>query len=66
MDEQGNVYTFEAPPSEIQPAFEETWNGFVAMVIAIDEQGVGSGAESFTNISFTLLGAMVVLAGHIF
>ena len=36
------------------------------MVNAIDEQGIGSGAESFINISFTLLGAMIVLVGPIF
>ena len=38
MDEQGNEYVFEAPPSEIQPAFEEFWSGVVAMVDTIEKQ----------------------------
>ena len=30
---------FDPPPSEIQPAFEEMWNGLVAMVGAIEVIG---------------------------
>ena len=33
----GLPYSFVPPKTEIQPAFEETWNGFVAMMDGIDE-----------------------------
>ena len=36
-DSTGAVYGFEAPDTEIQPSFEEMWNGFVAMFEAIDD-----------------------------
>ena len=36
-DGAGNNYGFTAPATEIQPAFEETLNGFVTMMKAIDE-----------------------------
>ena len=70
MDEQGNEYVFEAPPSEIQPAFEEWWNGVVAMVNAIEVEEavtptvtptVTDGAAA-NIINLTLLLVVVVIA----
>ena len=57
MDNNGNVYDsiFEAPASEIHPAYEETWNGIVAMVDAIDEQVLETGGAGCTTISFGLV-----------
>ena len=37
MSANGTYYGFVAPETEIQPSFEEMWNGFVAMFAAIDD-----------------------------
>ena len=37
MGADGIGYGFEAPDTEIQPSFEEMWNGFIAMYEGIDD-----------------------------
>ena len=49
MNATGYDYGFAAPASEIQPTFEETWNGFVAMMEAIDEIEEANGSVILTS-----------------
>ena len=35
--ENGIPYIFVAPITEIEPAYQETWNGFIAMMDGIEE-----------------------------
>ena len=60
MDSEGNVYSFEAPPTEIQPAFEEVWNGFVAMVNTIEEVDISRSDRSQHVSAISIICCMII------